>query len=100
MEHHKTKGWGMEYSSYPNWETSNPNRLEYSYAVKSDKTKRLIVHVIVQEHKLLSMIDTGSSINIIDKSTFAQTKIIQLKPTSVKAYPYNSTEPVKMLEKF
>ena len=27
-------------------------------------------------------------------------KTIQLKPTNVKAYPYNSTEPVKMLGKF
>ena len=81
-------------------ETSDSERSEYSYTVKSDKAKRPIVHVTVQEHKFPIIIDTGSSINLIDKSTFARMKTIHLKPTNVKAYPYNSTEPVKMLGKF
>ena len=45
-------------------------------------------------------IDTGSSINVIDKNTFAKLRDITLKPTSVKAYPFNSDKPVKMEGKF
>ena len=45
-------------------------------------------------------IDTGSSINVIGKNTFAKLRNIQLKPTSVKAYPFNSDKPVKMEGKF
>ena len=81
-------------------ETSESEQSEYSYAVKSNKAKRPITYVTVQEHKFPIMIDTGSTINIIDKVTFEKMKPIQLKRTSVKAYPYNSTEPVKMQGKF
>ena len=81
-------------------ETSDSEQSEYSYAVKSNKVKRPIAYVTIQEHKFPIMIDTGSTINIIDKETFEKMKTVQLKPTSVKAYPYNSTEPVKMQGKF
>ena len=81
-------------------ETSDSEESEYSYAVKSNKAKRPIADVTVQEHKFPIMIDTVSTISIIDKATFEKMKPIQLKRTSVKAYPYNSTEPVKMQGKF
>ncbi len=45
-------------------------------------------------------IDTGSSINVIDKTTFASLQNLELKRTSVKAYPFNAEKPVKMEGKF
>ena len=45
-------------------------------------------------------VDTGSSINVIGKNTFAKLRNIKLKPTSVKACPFNSGKPVKMEGKF
>ena len=45
-------------------------------------------------------IDTGSNINVVDKHTFQQLRDIRLQPTSVKAYLFNSTTPVKMERKF
>jgi hypothetical protein len=45
-------------------------------------------------------IGTGSSINVIDKNTFAKLRNIELKQTSFKAFPFNSDKPVKMEGKF
>ena len=45
-------------------------------------------------------IDAGSSINVVDKQPFQQLRDIRLQPTSVKAYPFNSSTLVKMKGKF
>ena len=44
--------------------------------------------------------DTGSTINIIDQNTFKALGGINLKKTHIKAYPFNSAEPVRMKGKF
>ena len=44
--------------------------------------------------------DTGSSINVIGKNTFAKLRNIKLRPTSVKAYHFNSDKLVNMEGKF
>jgi hypothetical protein len=63
-------------------------------------------NIVMQKHPRTSVsikglsvkmtIDTGSSINVIYKNTFAKLRNIELKQTSVKAYPFNSDKPVKM----
>ena len=45
-------------------------------------------------------VDTGSTINIIDENTLKTLGDINLKKTNIKAYPFNSTESVKMKGKF
>ena len=45
-------------------------------------------------------IDTGSTINIIDETTFKQLQNINLQKTHVRAYLFNSSEPVQMTGKF
>ena len=67
-------------------------------------------NIVMQKHPRTSVsinglsvkmtIDTGSSINVIDKNTFAKLRNIELNQTSVKAYPFNSDKPVKMEGKF
>ena len=45
-------------------------------------------------------VDTGSSINVIDQETFNKLGKIKLAKTNIKAYAFNSTDPVKMTGKF
>ena len=45
-------------------------------------------------------VDTGSSINIIDETTFKHLQNINLQKTHVRAYLFNSSEPVQMTGKF
>ena len=44
--------------------------------------------------------DTGSTINLINEDAFKQLGNIPLQKTHIKAYPFNSTDPVKMKGKF
>ena len=46
------------------------------------------------------MVDTGASINVLDQNTFEKLKEVELKPTKVKAYPFNSKKPVEFRGKF
>ena len=39
------------------------------------------------------MVDTGASINVLDQNTFEKLKEVDLKPTKVKAYPFNPILP-------
>ena len=45
-------------------------------------------------------VDTRAIINVIDRRAFDQMTNINLQPTYVKAYAYNTTTPVKLLGKF
>ena len=45
-------------------------------------------------------VDTGATINVLDRRTFDQMANNNLQPTNVKAYAYNTTTPVKFLGKF
>ena len=75
---------------------------EYFYAVSSVKPAEDIPHVNVkiQGNKLRMTVDTGATINVLDHRTFDQMTNINLQPTNVKAYAYNTTIPVKFLGKF
>ena len=74
---------------------SDSDPTEYCYAVRN-KQKHPQTSVSINGQLIKMTIDTGSSINVIDKNTFAKLRNITLKPTSVKAYPFNSDKPVKM----
>ena len=76
---------------------------EYMYAVGNTKhtaqgTPR--INVTVGGYRFPILVDTGSTINVIDKNTFDRMKDIKLQQTKVKAYPYNTTNPVHFLGKF
>ena len=58
------------------------------------------VNVKIQGNKLRMTVDTGATINVLDRRTFDQMTNINLQPTKVKAYAYNNTTPVKFLGKF
>ena len=72
---------------------------EYCYAV-NNKQKYPHASVSINGQRIKMTVDTGSSINVIGKNTFAKLRNIELKPTTVKAYPFNSDKPVKMEGKF
>jgi hypothetical protein len=71
---------------------------DYLYAVKSNKTPK--VRVTVCKHSFDATIDTGATINVIDKITFDRMDGVELKKTNIKAFAYNAQEPVKFQGKF
>ena len=75
---------------------------EYFYAVNSTKpaTEIPYVNVKIQGNKLRMTVDTGATINVLDRRMFDQMTNINLQPTKVKAYAHNNTTPVKFLGKF
>eukprot|EP00112_Aurelia_sp_Birch-Aquarium-sp1_P007389 Seg1804.3 transcript_id=Seg1804.3/GoldUCD/mRNA.D3Y31 product="hypothetical protein" protein_id=Seg1804.3/GoldUCD/D3Y31 len=83
---------------------SDTSEDEYMYTVchrKPNPSKESPkVNVMVGEHQFAMIVDTGSTINVIDKNTFDNMKGIKLQPTKVKAYPYNNTQPVQFIGKF
>ena len=82
-------------------DSSSDNNSEYCYAVcNNNKPKRPETSISLNGLYVRMTIDTGSSINIIDKKTFRKFRNTELEPTSVKAYPFNSKTPVKMEGKF
>ena len=54
----------------------------------------------IQGNKLSMTVDTGATINVLDRRTFDQMANNNLQPTNVKAYAYNTTTPLKFLGKF
>ena len=58
------------------------------------------VNAKIQGRKLRMTVVTGATINVLDRRTFDQMTNINLQPTNIKAYAYNTTTPVKFLEKF
>ena len=79
--------------------SSDSEASEYCYAVDNKKKHPQTSLAINGQHVKMT-IDTGSSINVIDKTTFASLQNLELKRTSVKAYPFNAKKPVKMEGKF
>eukprot|EP00794_Sanderia_malayensis_P005111 gene5111-biopygen4169 len=77
---------------------------EYMYAIQNSTSKKPRqspgVNVTVGGHQFSILVDTGSTINVIDKNTFNKMKGLELQKTKVKAYPYNTAKPVEFLGKF
>jgi hypothetical protein len=58
------------------------------------------VRVTVCKVPFEATIDTGATINVIDKSTFSKIDGVHLKKTSIKAFAYMSDTPVRFIGKF
>ncbi len=58
------------------------------------------VNVTVGGAKFKITIDTGATINVIDRDTFNKMQDITLNRTNTKAFAYNTTSPVEFLGKF
>ena len=67
----------------------------YCYAVGTGSKTHPKVSSLVNGFNLRFLIDTGSSINVIDYDTFQQLNGIELE-RNIKAITFNSKEPVKM----
>ena len=72
---------------------------KYCYAV-NNKQKYPHASVLINGQRIKMIVDASSSIYVIGKNTFTKLQNIELKPTTVKAYPFNSEKPVKMEGKF
>ena len=46
------------------------------------------------------MVDTGASINVMDKETFAKVPAITLEKTATRAFTYDNKKPVTFIGKF
>ena len=69
-------------------EISDREPMEYCYAVNY-KQKHPQSSVSIKGQRIKMTIDTGSSINVIGNNTIAKLHNIKLKPTFVKAYPFD-----------
>ena len=58
------------------------------------------VRVTVGQHCIDATLDTGASLNVIDRATYDHMDRVQFKKTNVKAFAYNAQTPVKFLGKF
>ena len=81
-------------------ESSNSSEEDYVYAVNNKNNTSPSVNVTVLSHVFKIIVDTGATINVIDENTYAKMKETDLRPTNIKAFPYNSPKPVKFLGKF
>ena len=59
-----------------------------------------VVNLKICQRKVKFTVDTGSTINVIDQATFHKLPSVQLRKTKVKAYHFNTYEPVRMKGKF
>ncbi|CAB4042051.1 Hypothetical predicted protein, partial [Paramuricea clavata] len=58
------------------------------------------VNVKVGGAKFQTTIDSGATINVIDRDTFNKMQDIKLTRTNTKAFAYNTKSPVEFLGKF
>ena len=78
---------------------SESDSSEYCYSL-DNKQKNPQENILLNGFRMKMTVDTGSSINVIDKNTLRKIRNVKLKSTSVKAYPFNSKTPVRMEGKF
>ena len=83
-----------------NYNSGSESEQDYCYAISHVPKKHPKANVLVNGISMRFLVDTGSSINVIDYGTFQKLPNITLKRTTIKAYPFNSNEPVKMKGKF
>ena len=80
---------------------SDPDSHEsYLYTVNNPNKNNANVKVTIAAVSLTTMVDTGASINVIDKQTFSKFREVTLQPTKTRAFAYNQSEPVNFLGKF
>ncbi|CAB4007251.1 Hypothetical predicted protein [Paramuricea clavata] len=72
---------------------------DYLYTMTNTKYNNK-VNVTVGGAKLQTTIDSGVTINVIDRDTFNKMQNIKLTRTNTKAFAYNTKSPVEFLGKF
>mgnify|MGYP002804274288 CR=1 FL=1 len=70
----------------------------YLYNVRSNKTP--VAWVKVCKHIFDATIDTGATLNVIDRQTYEKMDGVHLRKTNVKAFVYTAEKPVKFIGKF
>ena len=73
---------------------------EYLYPVKTNAKRRPYTRVKVLGYSCNAMVDTGASINVMDKETFAKLPAITLEKTTTRAFAYDNQKPVTFIGKF
>lgn len=71
------------------------------FTCRGDPKKTPFIKVLIGNTPVNFMIDSGSSVNILDAVTFGKLKTkYKLQNSSMKVYTYGSNKPMKMLGKF
>ena len=77
---------------------------EYLYTIKDTSLNKHTgcpyAKVKIGGQSISLMVDTGASINVLDRNTFEKLKAVKLHPTKIKAYPFTSKQPVEFRGKF
>ena len=81
-------------------DNSDTSDSDYCYVVSGPETPQPAATVTIHDCECHVLINTGTTINIIDGDTFSRIKGVDLKQTKVQAYAYNSNTPMKMQGKF
>ena len=82
------------------FDTPKANLLKKVLVINANYNKVPITKLKINGRNGKFTVDTGSTINIIDDTKFKQLQNINLQKILVRAYPFNSSEPVQMTEKF
>ena len=77
---------------------------EYMYTIKDTSLNKHTgcpyAKVKIGGQSISLMVDTGASINVLDRNTFEKLRAVKLHPTKIKAYPFTSKQPVEFKGKF
>ena len=87
-------------TSHSNDNSQSEDSDSYCYAVKNKQCWNPVKKLTINHCKVKFTVDTGSSINVIDQQTYNQLGKIKLVKTSIRAFAFNSVNPVKMTGKF
>ncbi|CAB4007481.1 PREDICTED: uncharacterized protein K02A2.6-like [Paramuricea clavata] len=80
-------------------ESNSSSDEDYLYTMTNTKHNNK-VNVKVGGAKFQTTIDSGATINVIDRDTFNKMQEIKLTRTNTKAFAYNTKSPVEFLGKF
>ena len=72
---------------------------DYFYSMQAEKSSPK-VNVKMLGHMFQMTIDTGATINVIDRKTFQKLENVTLRNTNTQAYAYSNKTPVDFLGKF
>ena len=73
---------------------------DYLYSMTDNRKNNNRVNVTVGGAKFKITVDTGASINVIDRETYNKIQGMKLSRTNTKAFAYNTNSPVEFLGKF
>ena len=88
--------------SNPNADTDSDNEDIYVFKIETSTSSKLQSFTIsINKNKVNMLIDSGSTLNIIDKTTYNQLQEAEpLTPTYIKVYLYQTSTPLDLEGKF